>query len=215
MKKTNLIFSIFIISISIFSNIGQAQTTDNYFLYQESKGDLNKDNIIDKVVVLKDTINPKSAYKIQIYFEDANGSSNLVLESDKAVISDFPDAENIDDRYADGHYFDKITIKNGLLIISVDLMRGHYEHKYRYQNNTFELIGYSKVSGSGIAEDIEKIDFNLSTGLLIYKYENDKPKEVKNIQKNIQKNPLPKIDEQFDIDEFIFQKLYGTEIIKK
>lgn len=166
--------------------------SSNYYIFKEVKGNLNNDNLTDKVVVLKDTINPKSPYRLEIFLTQPNSENKLVLSSDKAINPDFPDAENKEYRGSPGQMFNKISIKKGILTISVNLARGHYEHKFRFQNNGFELIGFSKVAGD--TESIEIIDFNLSTGIRIIKILNSSDKIVKNTKETIKIYPLPKLE---------------------
>lgn len=179
---------------------------DNYFLLKESKGDLNKDKIIDKVLVFNDTINPQSVYKVKIYFGDSSGDYNLFLESNNAIIPQFPGAKNYDERFYE-HSFDKIEIKNGLLIIGTQLTRGHYEYKYRYQNNTFELIGYSGSFGDGQG-GVSSDDFNLSTGINMNTTSSNDSNLDKITKEIIKINPLPTIVEKFDIQKDVFDQFF-------
>jgi len=59
-----------------------------------------------------------------------------------------------------------ISIKSGSLIISEELTRGHYEHKFRFQRGRFELIGFTQAysDGQGI---VYMTDYNLTTGVLL------------------------------------------------
>jgi hypothetical protein len=202
----NRINLLVILLIFIITNGIQAQIKDNYFLLKETKGDLNKDNIIDKVLVYNDTINPESVYKIKIYFGDSSGGYNLFLESDNAITPRFPGAKNYDDRFY-GNLFNQIKIKNGILIFETDLTRGYYENKYRFQNNTFELIGYSSSEGDGRGS-VTSNDFNLSTGIHIEKTGSSNSNKDKIKKENIKITPLPTIFEKFDIQNDVFNQFF-------
>lgn len=157
------------------------------------KGDLNKDGLIDYVQVLQDTVSDTSPYKLAIYFAETNGNSKHILSSVKAIDPAFPEGKK---GYQTGNAFSEITIKKGVLSINNELLRGHYEHKFRYQNGNFELIGFSEVYSDGQGT-MGTIDFNLSTGIRIKKTEpydeDDFP--VTNTQKKILIRPLPKLQD--------------------
>ena len=72
-----------------------------------------------------------------------------------------------------GDPFEDVEIKNGILIISQaggSSWKWGHSDKYRYQNNRFELIGYSSHYGK-LCEYWEDFDFNLVTGKIILKKE--------------------------------------------
>jgi len=74
-----------------------------------------------------------------------------------------------------GDPFEGIEIKKGLLIIYHFMGGGtkcSLTDRYRFQDGEFYLIGYTNHSGSP-CESWETIDFNLSTGKLIFTYEKD------------------------------------------
>ena len=151
-------------------------------------GDLNKDSINDKVIVIQDTVNEKRPYKLQVYFGQSNGDYKLFISTDKAICPQFPDGKSGADDENDPP---EITIKKGILIISIQQLRGHYEHKYRFQNGNFELIGFSSVGYDGQGT-ISSIDFNLSAGIKIEKEESAATdKVISSSKKKILIRPLP------------------------
>jgi hypothetical protein len=155
-----------------------------------ARGDLNKDNIADSVIVLQDTLNDISPYKLKVFLSKAKSGYSLVVESDSAIEPQFPDGK---DSYRNQATFSDITIASGILIITAELTRGHYEHKFRYQNGNFELIGFSDGGSDGHGV-MYTTDFNLSTGVLIEiseRYDMDKVLSKK--KKIIKVRPLPKL----------------------
>ncbi|RUT72024.1 hypothetical protein D0817_04870 [Flavobacterium cupreum] len=154
-------------------------------------GDLNKDGLADYVLVSQDTLSDNAPYLLEIYFAESNGHFKRVLSSVKAIDPAFPEGRK---GYYNGNAFSDITIKKGILSINNELLRGHYEHKFRYQHNNFELIGFSEVYSDGQGT-MGTIDFNLSTGIRIKKTEpygeDDFP--VTKTQKKIIIRPLPKL----------------------
>ncbi len=158
----------------------------------EVKGDLNKDNLVDKVIITQDTLNINAPYRLQIFFEEPNGLSKLIVTTSKIIEPQYPNGK---EGYITGNRLSDVTIKKGVLSVNIELLRGHFEHKYRFQNGNFELIGFSEVysDGQGV---MTTIDFNLSTGIRIEKSERyDTDKIVSNKQKKILIRPLPKLQD--------------------
>jgi len=157
------------------------------------KGDLNKDGLLDYVQVLQDTVSETAPYKLEIYFAETNGNFKKVVSTVTAIDAQYPEGKN---GYYNGNSFYEITITKGILSIHNELIRGNFEHKFRYQNGNFELIGFSEVYSDGQGT-MGNIDFNLSTGIRIKTIEpygeDDFPKT--NTKKKIMIRPLPKLQD--------------------
>lgn len=196
MKKIILLTVLFIF-IDTFSQTNKQKETYN-FLVTEVLGDLNKDNLDDKVIVTQDTINENSPYKLQIFFAQPKGEFSLIATSTKIIAPQYPDGR---DGFRSGAGFIDITINKGVLTVNSDLLRGHFEHKFRFQNKNFELIGFSYISSDGQGT-IESTDFNLSTGIRIEKTEryDDDEQVPTTTKKKILIRPLPKIQ---DVEPFV------------
>lgn len=176
-----------------FSAIIFAQKDNFNKTITKVKGDLNKDGLVDYVQVLQDTLSKTAPYKLEIYFAEANGSFKKIVSTTKAIDAQYPDGRN---GYYNGNSFYKIDVIKGILSIQNELIRGNFEHKFRYQNGNFELIGFSEVYSDGQGT-MGTIDFNLSTGIRIkttepYGEENF-PKT--NTKKKILIRPLPKLQD--------------------
>ncbi|MEN9698894.1 MAG: hypothetical protein RLZZ301_92 [Bacteroidota bacterium] len=127
-------------------------------------GDLNKDGILDQVLVKEDTTAITDSYQLEVYFGQENGGFTWILSANKAILSAYPDGK---EGLNTGVQFTQVSIHNGVLWIETELLRGHTEHKFRYQNGRFELIGFSYAN---VEHDIlYLIDYNLSTGRRIEK----------------------------------------------
>ncbi|ENA1802989.1 hypothetical protein ABF179_002410 [Flavobacterium psychrophilum] len=200
MKQISLIVLI------LFEINSFAQTnTENYnFCHKimEIAGDLNKDNLLDKVIVTQDTLNENAPYRIQVFFKQPNGKLKLVVTSTKIIEPQYPDGRN---GYKTGNGFSDVTIEKGILSVNFELLRGHFEHKFRFQNGNFELIGYTEAQSNGRGE-IYYVDFNLSTGIKIEKIENyETDKIVSNKKSKIIIRPLPKLQDiqPFENDDYL------------
>jgi hypothetical protein len=154
------------------------------------KGDLNKDNVTDSVVVLQDTLNDLAPYRLKIYLAKPDKKYFLTVQSDSAIAPEFPDGK---DGYRTGTSFIDITIASGTLSLNCELTRGHYEHKFRYQNENFELIGFTQVNSDGHGI-MYTTDFNLSTEWLLESSERyDTEKLLSKKKKKITIKPLPRL----------------------
>ena len=172
----------------------QTDTTNYHFdnKIMEVAGDLNKDNLPDKVIVTQDTLNENAPYRLQVFFKEPSGQFKLIVTSTKIIEPQYPNGRN---GYRTGNGFSDVTIKNGVLSVNFELLRGHFENKFRFQNEYFELIGFSEVysDGQGV---MTTTDFNLSTGIRIEKSERyDTDKVLSNTKKKILIRPLPKLQD--------------------
>lgn len=167
----------------------------------EALGDLNKDNLPDKVIVTQDTLNENAPYRLQVFFKEPNGQFKLIVTSTKIIEPQYPDGR---EGYRTGNGFSGVTIKNGVLSVNFELLRGHFEHKFRYQNGNFELIGFSEVYSDGLGV-MYFTDFNLSTGIRIEKSERyDTYKVLSNTKKKILIRPLPKLQDITPMEDELY-----------
>lgn len=138
----------------------------NYVVIDSVQGDLNRDGI-NELVVAYDTKasseeNSESVSRELIIYQKVNGSWITWKKSAKALLGSR-------DGGMMGDPFGAIEIVNGILLVSQNggssWKWGHTD-KYRFQDETFYLIGYSSSFGKP-CEYLTDVDFNLSTGKLI------------------------------------------------
>jgi hypothetical protein len=157
-----------------------------------ASGDLNKDGLIDMVIVYQPEKLLKNAQNtertLRILFAQPNGEYRLAVES-KGVVAD-ESMNNV--------FFTGVEISKGILVIDNEFLRGGCTHKYRYQNGSFYLIGASRLDGD--ASYTSSIDYNLSTGKYIHEYKNYNPEENKN--KSFKKEGILKLNPLPDIKTF-------------
>lgn len=138
-----------------------------YERLEEKTGDLDKDGVEEMVIIYNFPKAEEEAFArdIHIYKQDESGWS--LLESSKSAIMGSDDGGMMGDPYVG---FD---IKNGILLIEHfggSAWRWGHTDKYRFQKGAFELIGYTGGHGRP-CEEWTTVDFNLSTGKVIYKKE--------------------------------------------
>lgn len=160
MKQT--IFSVALILYSSFSFAQQNGIPKHYVAIKETTGDLNKDGIDEKVVVYnmsdkEDEIN--GIGRELIIYKKEKGQWRIWQRSKTAV-------GNSQDGGMMGDPFEDIEIKAGILIISQSggsSWKWNTTDKYRFQNNQFQLIGYTSYGGK-LCEYWQTFDYNISTG---------------------------------------------------
>jgi hypothetical protein len=174
----------------IFDGTDYSGETEFNNLISSCAGDLNKDGVMDSVVVTQDTAHEIGPYQLEIYFANSNGEMTLMSKTIETIPAQYPNTrEGLRPMYG----FSSISIVNGVLLIEIELLRGHFVHKFRYQDGEFELIGYTRHESDGYGK-MHFTDFNLMTGARVVEieyYSTDEPKEVKHTTKWI--NPLPNL----------------------
>jgi hypothetical protein len=138
-----------------------------YVVFEETRGDLNKDNQEDYVFIIKGTdkknivtdndrgeldLNPRG---IIIAFKN-NGKYELALENRHCFSSENEDG---------GVYFAPeldVSIEKGNLLVHYAHGRyGYWNYNFRYQHADFELIGYNSSQRRGpIEERFTSINFS-------------------------------------------------------
>jgi hypothetical protein len=182
-----LLFIAVLLPAMVYSQDGSNKKSFNHII-TTIKGDLNKDNLPDSVIVLQDTLDDKAPYRLQIFFKRADEGYRLAIQNDSAIEVEFPNGK---EGYLTGTKFSHINIKAGVLTINTELLRGQYEYKFRYQNGYFAMIGFMEIYSDG-DRNMTTTDFNLSTGILLEKIEHyDTGKIISNTKKKIKVNPLP------------------------
>ena len=166
----------------------QTVAIDTTKVLKQVSGDLDKDGIEEKIIV-KNT--PQTGdfgivRKIAIY-KNQNGNWQLWKESTGAVLPSEHGGMM-------GDPFDAINIEKGCIVIahiggSKD--KWTYTHRYRFQNGDFYLIGASTSYGAN-CEMWTYNDFNLSTGKVEVKKENDNCEQSTSVIQN-------KFSEQLDL----------------
>ncbi|MBW7676741.1 hypothetical protein [Chryseobacterium chendengshani] len=144
-------------------------------------GDLDGDKILEKVIVYntKDTTDFGNIREIQI-LKNVNGKWTVLEKSRNAILKS-QDGGMMGDPYGE------TTVEKGILIISQSggsSWKWGITDKYRFQNGHFELIGCSSTYGRPGDYWVD-IDFNLSTGQIIYEKEvesTDNPDNGKSVK---------------------------------
>ncbi len=171
-----------------------AQNKTNNFnkVIAEVRGDLNKDGLQDLLRVTQDTLANSFPYRLEVFFNQPLSDKKLIVTTDKLIGAQYPNGK---DGLRSEANLDTITIKNNVIAIRVQLTRGMFIHKFRYQKGNFELIGFTYMNADGLGNYAEE-DFNLSTGVRYFKEGLNSSDEVAVKRKEIKRiRPLPKMQD--------------------
>ncbi len=135
----------------------------------EVYGDLTKDKIDERVVVTElDEVGEFGKIRLLQVFT-MKKDKWIELASSKSVISASESGGMMGDPFIDK----SIKINNGILEVFQEggsSWKWFVTHKFRFQKNKFELIGFEHLYGKP-CEYFQEIDYNLSTGKIVYKKE--------------------------------------------
>ena len=167
---------ILIILFAFFATSVVAETIpvpDGFSLIKSVIGDLDKDSINELVAAyntrIVDVNSTDNVPRMLVIYKKVDDGWVPWKQSKSALL------RSQDGGPMWGDPFESIEITKGILIVYHFLGGGtkcSLTDRYRFQNGEFYLIGFTDHSGSP-CESWETIDFNLSTGKLIFKYEKD------------------------------------------
>jgi len=182
-----------------------------YSLFQQYKGDLNKDGKPDVVLMIKGTEKSKwvddecrgrldrNRRGLIILFKRKNGYEQI-LRNDTCFSS-----ENEDGGIYDAPELELYIIKNTLHIYFAHGRYGCWNYIFRYQNNDFELIGYNHNRRIRLVT-YYNLDINFSTRTRVYEEnlnadDDEKEERFKVTKSKIRRKKLIKLSEIADIDK--------------
>ena len=182
-----------------------------YSLFQQYKGDLNKDGKPDVVLMIKGTEKSKwvddecrgrldrNRRGLIILFKRKNGYEQI-LRNDTCFSS-----ENEDGGIYDAPELELYIIKNTLHIYFAHGRYGCWNYIFRYQNNDFELIGYNHNRRIRLVT-YYNLDINFSTRTRVYEEnlnadDDEKEERFKVTKSKIKRRKLIKLSEIADIDK--------------
>ncbi|MFD2561477.1 hypothetical protein [Aquimarina rubra] len=145
------------------------KTPKSFRILGETEGDLDKDEIPEKVIVYDTEKNTDFGTERQIYIYKKNNdrwelwkkSVGAILPSEHGGMMGDP--------------FEGISIERNCIVISHfggSRQKWNYTHRFRYQNGAFELIGATVNFGSP-CDYFFIFDYNLSNGKIHYEKETE------------------------------------------
>ncbi|RED43714.1 hypothetical protein DFQ02_1331 [Seonamhaeicola aphaedonensis] len=161
----------------------------------ESFGDLDKDGIAEKVVIIDTGIELNAGTERQLLiYKKLNNEWKLWHTSVGVIVQGGLMNSS----------FENLSIERGCIVIrhfGGSRSKWFYTHRFRYQNNDWELIG-ATIDNYTMCELSEKFDYNFSTGKMIYTKETETCEEgedakvinTENIEFKKKLAELPKMD---------------------
>lgn len=186
-------------------------------LFEEIKGDLNKDGIEDRVLIIKE-VNKKNIVIDEHRGElDRNRRGIIVLLNEDGKYKQF--LKNIDcfssENEEGGAYYApelSISLEEGKIYIDYAHGRnGYWGYTFRLKNSDFDLIGYDSSDNSGPVVN-SSTSINFLTKKKIVKFNTnegaDSGEEVFEEKKmNIKAKPLIKLSKIKDFDELSVEEI--------
>lgn len=171
MKKIIFLFFVSTLFHLLFAEKQKISIPEKYSIVDLARGDLDNDSIEELVVVYNNEREPETeiGFPRELIIYKFINNKWIDWKKSKEVLYHSQNGGMMGDPFGD------IEIKNGILQIDQNggsSWRWGITDKYRFQNGDFYLIGYTSIFGK-ICEYWEKIDFNLSTGKLIFKKEHE------------------------------------------
>jgi len=157
---------ILIVASNVF-NWAQAQeipVPKGWEVIDSGNGNLDEDDIKEKVVLYNTTDSTDFGKHRELRIFKKEKENWALWKSSRTALLKSDDGGMMGDPYGG------IEIKNRILSIHHNggtSWKWGYTDKYRFQNNQFELIGYTSVNGKP-CEEWSKIDFNISTGKVVF-----------------------------------------------
>lgn len=147
----------------------------------EAIGDLDKDGIAEKVMVYNTSRSTDFGTEREIHiFKKEQKDWTLWHVSQGAVLAS-------ESGGVMGDPFRQVSIENGCIVLHQSggsRSKWAYTHRFRLQEENWQLIGATIVSGTPCL-DWETHDYNLSTGKIIYKKEKEQCKDGEKMSSNI------------------------------
>ncbi|MGN7863258.1 hypothetical protein [Chryseobacterium sp. 22458] len=191
--KKSLPIVLFFHSATIGLYAQQTVHKNNYtFEIQNTEGDLNKDQLKDKVVIEMDVKDETRPLRVQIFLSQPDKKLQLAVSSTQLIESEYP----IDKKGKhNGNPLPMFIIEEGNLKMLTDINDRKSCYEFRYHQNNFELIKISRVYWNGKNTTFEtEIDL-LAQTQLNFEQELGSDEIFNKRTKKIRITPLPKIQD--------------------
>lgn len=170
------------------------QTPQGFKILDEKEGDLDNDGIPEKVIVYDTEKETDMGTERQLYIYKKNNAQWELWKKSVGAILPSQHGGMM------GDPFEGISIDRNSVVINHSggsRQRWYYTHRFRFQNDAFQLIGATVNFGSP-CDYFFNFDYNLSSGKIIYEEETaDCEKEKSKIERKelkIKLETLPTID---------------------
>ncbi|MBF8455552.1 hypothetical protein IV494_00015 [Kaistella sp. G5-32] len=191
-KLIPLIFIILIVGKSQF--FAQSTKSKDAFneIVNDVEGDLNKDNLPDKIIAATNNTDEIRPFRFQIFISRPNTKKlKLVVSTTKLFESQYPYEKGREER---NFRIPDFFIENGKLTILTDVKELHSRYIFRFKDGNFELTNISRVIRVG-NETTTQTEINLLSGSKEVYDEDFSPGRKYKIKQKTKPKTLPKIQD--------------------
>jgi hypothetical protein len=161
MKLSNIIFFIF------FSSYSYSQDKDEQIALKVV-GDLNSDNLIDEVIINKDSTDTNYPFILNVFLLNDKKERNLIATSNKIILQ-----ARIRKKLIPLQSYCNLTIEDNKLIVNYNIYSAHYIYKFGFQNSDFILLEYHGEFNNGTGKQVENYTSKIGKTEIIIKDKND------------------------------------------
>lgn len=198
MKYFSTLFFALAVNTALAEELGQEHITSK--VIGEAMGDLDKDGIDEKVIILNTGLDGEIGTQRTLLIYKKKQDKWALWHSSQGPILDSAHGGMM------GDPFISVDIQRGAIVIDHFGGSRHkwsYTHRYRFNNKAWYLIG-ATINYGAPCEGFFEFDFNVTTGKAIYKtYQDGCPdEEVASNFKTEQKELSVPVTKPIDMDEF-------------
>lgn len=198
MKYISTLFFALAVNTALAEEPGQEHITSK--VIGEAMGDLDKDGIDEKVIVLDTGLDGEIGTQRTLLIYKKKQDKWALWHSSQGPILDSAHGGMM------GDPFISVDIQRGAIVIDHFGGSRHkwsYTHRYRFNNKAWYLIG-ATINYGAPCEGFFEFDFNVTTGKAIYKtYQDGCPdEEIASNFKTEQKELSVPVTKPIDMDEF-------------
>ena len=144
----------------------EVEFPDDYKILTQASGDLTKDGVDEKVLVLNTgEIGDMGEKRVLLVFQIENGDWKMIHRASGPILPS-------EHGGVMGDPLQSVGVENGAIVIKHfggSREKWDNTHRYRLQNDNWDLIGATLITESPCLER-EKFDYNLSSGRVMYNH---------------------------------------------
>ncbi len=193
MKKPSLYIFLFLLLAKVNLYSQKTAAKDNFtFLVQKELGDINHDNLTDKVMVEMDENSETRPVRVQIFLSQPDKKLKLIVSSTRLIENEYP---TYNKGKHNGNTIPDFIVEDGNLKMLTDINDRKSSYEFKCHQNDCKLIKILRVIWDGKNTTSEtEIDL-LAQTKVEFDQELGSDKILNKRKKKIKINSLPKIQD--------------------